>query len=88
MTEQLIEAGILLSVGMSVVFAFLTLLIGGIHSIAWFARIFPDDFNTSSKGAAKYHETAPSDTSSQAAIPENITAAITAAIHTHRREKN
>lgn len=88
MTEQLIEAGILLSVGMSVVFAFLTLLIGGIQVIAWFARTFPDEVKESSKGSAKYHETAPSNTSSQAAIPSDIAAAITAAIHTHRREKN
>ncbi len=36
MTEQLIEAGVLLGVGLSVVFAFLILLIGGLHAIAWY----------------------------------------------------
>jgi oxaloacetate decarboxylase gamma subunit len=82
MTDQLIEAGVLLGVGMLVVFAFLILLIGGIHAIAWFCRIFPSDVVTplASQNRVVQNNNRKSPTS----VSPQVAAAITAAVHTHR----
>ena len=84
MSGQLMGSAVLLAVGMSVVFAFLVLLIGGIHAIAWFCRQYPSEeasLHTPKKRAAL----------SQAAknklpvsVSPQVAAAITAAVHTHR----
>jgi oxaloacetate decarboxylase gamma subunit len=92
MNDQLMEAGILLAVGMSVVFAFLILLIAGIHGIAWFCRKYPSaeviphaahnrtiqDRTTQDRTTQDNNKKSPTSVSPQAA------AAITAAVHTHR----
>lgn len=80
MSEQLVEAGVLLAVGMSVVFAFLTLLIAGIHAIAWFCRKFPSEApvpNVLENRAVRNNTVA-------ASVSPQIAAAIAAAVHTHR----
>ncbi len=80
MTDQLIEAGVLLAVGMSVVFAFLTLLIAAIHAIAWFCRAFP----SAEIESPKSHQKKVSNNTSSTSVRPQIAAAITAAVHTHR----
>ncbi|QPG04909.1 OadG family protein [Salinimonas marina] len=81
-TAQLYEAASLMLVGMGFVFAFLTLLIGGVKSIELFCRRFagpvaaPDQRTPRPKPAAA---------SRQDASPDPATvAAISAAIHLHR----
>ena len=84
MSGQLIEAAVLLTVGMSVVFAFLVLLIGGIHAIAWFCRKYPSEDaspNTPKKRAASNQATK---NTLPASVSPQVAAAITAAVHTHR----
>lgn len=85
MTDQLLEAGMLLAVGMSVVFTFLTLLIGGVHSIAWFARQFPDNATSSTDTTKPYNNNNKVLPSTQTTVNPTIITAITAAVHTHRR---
>lgn len=81
MGEQLAEAGVLLGVGMSVVFAFLTLLIGGIHGIAWFSQLFPQEQDANSNfNKPKYNNNTSSST-----VDPAIVSAIKAAVNTHRR---
>jgi oxaloacetate decarboxylase gamma subunit len=82
MSEQLAEAGMLMAVGMSVVFAFLTLLIGGIHGIAWFSNLFPQPEALEHKNSKpKYSKNTPTPTT----VDANVVKAITAAVNTHRR---
>lgn len=81
MTEQLIEAAVLLAVGMSVVFAFLTLLIGGIHSIAWFANLFPYPQEKTNNSVPKYSR---DKYANSTAVDPTLVAAISAAVHKHR----
>lgn len=82
MKDQLVEAGVLLAVGMSVVFAFLILLIGGIHTIAWFCRKFP------SAEVIPYTTTNPDTQNNNIKQPTSVSpqvvTAITAAVHIHR----
>ena len=91
MTEQLIEAAILLGVGMSVVFAFLTLLIGGIHAIAWFERKFPspapalNSTNNNNNNSSTQTTVRPKQSNTQNNSNE-IVAAISAALHIHRNK--
>ncbi|MFW8590199.1 OadG family protein [Glaciecola sp. 2405UD65-10] len=84
MTEQLLEAGVLLSVGMSVVFAFLTLLIGGIHSIAWFARTFPGPEADTNQQKTNYKNNN-NKSATPTTVSPKIVAAITGAVHAHRK---
>lgn len=85
MSDQLAQAGMLMGIGMTVVFAFLTLLIAGIHGIAWFARTFPEPEPIGQKNAkTKYSK----NTSSSTTVEPNIVAAISAAVNAHRRKKN
>lgn len=85
MSEQLAEAGILMGVGMSVVFAFLTLLIGGVHSIAWFARVFPQAPVSAHKNSVPKYSQNNKNNSTPTTVDPNIVKAITAAVNTHRR---
>ena len=86
MSEQLIEAGILLGVGMSVVFAFLTLLIGGIHSIAWFARVYPAPEVAGHTKNPRYNDKNSRNNATPATLSPTTLAAITAAVNTHRQQ--
>ncbi|MGB3725126.1 MAG: OadG family protein [Glaciecola sp.] len=85
MTDQLLEAGILLSVGMTVVFSFLTLLIGGIHGIAWFARTFPEPQTETNKHNPRYNQSNNNNSATQTTVSPTIVAAITAAVNAHRQ---
>jgi oxaloacetate decarboxylase gamma subunit len=85
MTDQLAQAAVLFAVGMSVVFAFLTLLIGGIHSIAWFARVFPEPEAVSHHKKPKYTQQNKNNTTETTVDPSIVTA-ITAAVNAHRRK--
>lgn len=87
MTEQLLEAGVLLGVGMSVVFAFLTLLIGGIHTIAWIARVFPEPQSDTYNSGPSYSNKNNNKNATPATVNPNIVAAITAAVNAHRQPK-
>lgn len=83
MAEQLAEAGVLLAVGMSVVFAFLSLLIGGIKLIAWFCETFPSPDEqaqlTPSNNNNFTHE--------QTTVSPQIKAAIQTAVNLHRQQQ-
>ena len=91
MTEQLSEAGMLLAVGMAVVFSFLTLLIAGVHGIAWFVRVFPEPEKANSYSQPSYHKKNQKnqDTNNKGSRPTTvqpaIVSAITAAVNEHRR---
>lgn len=75
MQEQLLDAATLLLVGMSVVFVFLTLLIGAVNTIAWVNRLLPEETPAQSAFV-------PANKAGQVA-PQTV-AAIAAAIHQHR----
>ncbi|MGQ8367396.1 OadG family protein [Glaciecola sp. 1036] len=78
MADQLSEAGLLLAVGMVVVFAFLTLLIGGIKSIEAFVRAFPSKEEQANNNKNKTQAKAATE------INPDIVAAISTAVHVHR----
>jgi oxaloacetate decarboxylase gamma subunit len=84
--EQLTEAGILLAVGMSVVFAFLTLLIGGIKGIAWYCKMFPspEDTTSGANTSNNYNNNNIAPTPAQATVSPQIKAAIQTAVNLHR----
>ncbi len=84
MTGQLIEAAVLLAVGMSVVFAFLVLLIGGIHAIAWFCRKYPSEEATPNTPKKRAASNQAAKNKLPASVSPQVAAAITAAVHTHR----
>jgi oxaloacetate decarboxylase gamma subunit len=86
MNDQLIEAGILLTVGMSVVFTFLILLIAGIHSIAWFCRKYPsaEIIPHTAQNRATQDRKIQDNNKSPTPVNPQVAAAITAAVHTHR----
>jgi oxaloacetate decarboxylase gamma subunit len=97
MNDQLMEAGILLAVGMSVVFAFLILLIAGIHGIAWFCRKYPSaeviphaahnrtiQDRTTQDRTTQDRTTQDNNKKSPTSVSPQAAAAITAAVHTHR----
>jgi oxaloacetate decarboxylase gamma subunit len=87
MTDQLVEAGVLLAVGMSVVFAFLTLLIGGVYLISWYCRKFPSSEapkHAMQNAGQQKHIDSSSQKPSTSVSPQ-IAAAISAAVHTHRQ---
>jgi oxaloacetate decarboxylase gamma subunit len=100
MVDQLVEASVLLGVGMSVVFAFLTLLIGGIHAIAWFERTFPTppeqnkarpraagsiNNNTIKSANKSANNNAVANNNNPTTVSPQIAAAISAAVNTHRQ---
>jgi oxaloacetate decarboxylase gamma subunit len=91
MTEQLIEAAVLLGVGMSVVFGFLTLLIGGIQAIAWFERKFPSPVpaiktsNNNNNNSSTQTTVRPNQSNTQN-VSNEVVAAISAALNIHRNK--
>ena len=89
MASQLSEAATLLLVGMGFVFAFLTLMIGGIKAIEAFSARYPGAQPASPGTRPKRKPTGPAavtNTSSQSkGIDAGTVAAITAAVHTHRQ---
>ncbi|WP_250884075.1 OadG family transporter subunit [Glaciecola sp. XM2] len=82
MGEQLNEAALLLAVGMVVVFGFLTMLIGGIKAITWFANVTAKD---------EAHPQTPQSLRIQnnnktTTVNPDIVAAIGAAVHLHQHK--
>lgn len=84
MTEQLAEAGMLLAIGMIVVFSFLTLLIVGIHCIAWFAKVFPEPEASNLYNKLSYNKNNNKSATITTVNPK-IVAAITAGVSEYRR---
>ena len=78
----LLEAGMLLLVGMSVVFLFLTLLIGAVNLIAWACAKFPEDelpvLNRRNRATPA---------ANQSGVSAPVVAAITAAVDQYRRQR-
>ncbi|WP_371192754.1 OadG family protein [Glaciecola sp. SC05] len=81
MNELLIEAAVLLGVGMSVVFAFLSMLIGGIKLIAWYAAKYPSPTQTNI--IHNKNNVLPTTT-----VKPDIVAAISAAVHIHQQKQH
>ncbi|MGY0590397.1 MAG: OadG family protein [Paraglaciecola chathamensis] len=78
----LLEAGMLLLVGMSVVFLFLTLLIGAVNFIAWVCAKFPEEELTPAVQPSRRAPPA----ANQSGITVPVVAAITAAVDQYRRQ--
>ncbi|MFC4699877.1 OadG family protein [Glaciecola siphonariae] len=85
MTEQLIEAAILLAVGMTVVFAFLTMLIAGIKVIAWYAAQYPSPADAQNK-LQTHTQNKNNNKPSATTVNPDIVAAISTAVHIHRNK--
>ncbi|MCU7555057.1 OadG family transporter subunit [Alteromonas sp. ASW11-19] len=85
-SSQLMEAATLMLTGMVFVFAFLTMLIGAITLIAKFCQAFPGEPEpvatpkSNSKRTASSPDSQPQD--------RNVIAAISAAIHMHRKSNH
>lgn len=78
----LVDSAMLLLVGMSVVFVFLTLLIGAIHLIEWLCKKFP--------AAEEPYLSQPSGTAATVKKDEinpQVVAAISSAVHQYRNKK-
>ena len=85
MGEQLSEAGILMAVGMTVVFAFLTLLIGGIKAISAFCSVFPSvDEQLATPTQNQNYNSYPNSSPTTTVSPQ-IKAAIQTAVNIHRQ---
>ena len=78
----LVEAGTLLLVGMSVVFVFLTLLIGAINLIAMICSKFPED--DTQKPYARVGASRDNNKNQNQISPATV-AAISAAVHQYRK---
>ena len=75
-SELLLEAGLLMLVGMAVVFVFLTLLIFATKLLSKFA------------GQEELPQTLPAHpTSGEQAVPEHVVAAISAAVHQYKKNQ-
>ena len=90
MQTQLIEAAVLLSVGMAVVFAFLTMLILGVHLITVFVRYFPGEQELTGNAPNKKHSNAgkhsQKSNTSETSIEPDVVAAISAAVTQYRKK--
>lgn len=78
----LVDSAMLLLVGMSVVFVFLTLLIGAIHLIQWLCNKFPaaeEPYVPQPSGAVA--------TAKKDDINPQLVAAISSAVHQYRNKK-
>mgnify|MGYP000454051074 CR=1 FL=1 len=84
MNEQLMEAAVLMAVGMTVVFAFLSLLIGGIYTITAIHSYLPTEKPSAVKSASKLV----SRTNNSIEISPQIETAIQTAINAHRQQSS
>ena len=80
----LLDSAILLVVGMSVVFVFLTILIFAIHAIEWFANKLPSEESVTNKSVTPSFQSAPTAAPAGSNVDPKVVAAITAAVHQHR----
>ena len=85
----LLDAAILLIVGMSVVFVFLTILIFAIHAIEWISNQLPSEQPTTATFSTNQAVSASQSTSVNATenVSPQVMAAITAAVHQHRNQR-
>lgn len=85
----LLEAASLMLIGMVFVFSFLGLLILGIHLIAKFCSVFPGEVASESVGADRManaqQPSVEGSITDGSGIEKNVIAAISAAIHAHRK---
>ena len=81
LADMLFEAATLMLVGMSMVFIFLSLMIGAVNLVAWLCAKSPESQNSSMNKQTSRNST---NSSSSQNISPSTTAAITAAIHQHR----
>ncbi|MFT5313173.1 MAG: oxaloacetate decarboxylase gamma subunit [Paraglaciecola sp.] len=81
LSGMLSEAATLLLVGMSVVFTFLSLLIGSVNLIAWVCAKYPE---VPESLALRMPGQAVSSSSTTQNVSPSTVAAISAAIHQHR----
>lgn len=81
MSELLYEAAILLGVGMSVVFAFLSLLIGAMKAITWFVKM-----TSPPEAAIQSPQNIRLKPNSATTVSPDTVAAISAAVHMHQRK--
>ncbi|GGD66534.1 OadG family protein [Lacimicrobium alkaliphilum] len=77
LVSQLQDAGLLLLVGMVVVFIFLVLLIGAVHLISLFCRKFPGAATAATEARFPVARKGPSPA---------LAAAITTAVHQYRKQ--
>lgn len=91
MQAQLFEAAVLLGVGMAVVFAFLTMLILGVHLITAFVKRFPGEQTAtayqSRTAQAGVSQSASAQNANDSTIDPDIVAAITAAVKQYRTKQ-
>ena len=81
LADMLTEAATLMLVGMSMVFIFLSLLIGAVNLIAWICSKSPESQEQTMTRQSSRHS--PDSPSTQNISPSTV-AAISAAIHQHR----
>ena len=84
LADMLVEAATLMLVGMSMVFIFLSLMIGAVNLVAWICAKSPESQDQSIN--KQYSRNAPGSSSNQN-IPPSTVAAISAAIHQHRNAR-
>lgn len=75
------DSAMLLMVGMSVVFVFLTMLIGAIHLIEWICNKFPGEESPQSTSPL------PAANAASEGVSPQVVAAISSAIHQYRHKK-
>ena len=76
------DSAILLGVGMSVVFVFLTILILAINVIEWACKLIPETEANETPAPIKADPTS----QAQASVSPQVVAAISAAVHQHRQK--
>ena len=81
LADMLVEAATLMLVGMSMVFIFLSLMIGAVNLVAWLCAKSPESQEQSMNKQTSRNS---SSSSAKQSISPSTTAAITAAIHQHR----
>lgn len=83
----LVDSAVLLLVGMSVVFIFLSILIFAIHAIEWITKRFPDEEDTQPHQFAAPVVAPQVVPPGDAQVDTKVVAAISAAVHQYRNSQ-
>ena len=83
-TDLLYETFWLLIIGMTVVFSFLTMLIGGVKLIEKFCAAFPETESANQPNYPVAHP--PTSQPEEGGVSPQVVAAITAAVHQYRQK--